>query len=307
MSVSVSRFGRVAVVYGGPNSEREVSLASGARVLEGLREAGVDAHGVDYDGTGRELLRALDGFDRAFLILHGAPGEDGTVQGALETIGLPYTGSGVRESAVAMDKALCKQLWRAAGVPTPQWREVTDERQLETVAEALGLPLVVKPACEGSSVGVGRAFDGESLLSAWFEAARFDGTVIVEPLLPGPELTIAMLGGELLPLVRVEPAREFYDYEAKYADGTGTQYHVPTGLGSATEASIAELAKRAFDAVGVTSWGRADIMLDADGTPWFIDLNTAPGMTEHSLVPMAAKARGIGFPELVCRILESSL
>ena len=301
-----SGFGRVAVLYGGDSAEREVSLMSGSQVLAGLKSGGVDAHGLD---KGADLLEqlAVGGFDRAFIILHGRGGEDGTVQGALETLGLPYTGSGVLGSALAMDKHRTKLVWRALGIPTPEFAIVGDERDLATAGEALGFPLAVKPVHEGSSIGMGRAHDEESLQVAWFEAARFDTQVLVEPWIEGVEYTASILAGQALPLIRLATPREFYDYQAKYADGSGTEYACPCGLPQRREAEIAELAMAAFDAVGACGWGRVDFLCDANGRPYFIDVNTAPGMTSHSLVPMAAQAARIEFDELVWRILETSL
>lgn len=302
---SAAEFGRVAVVFGGDSAEREVSLDSGREVLAGLLEAGVDAHGID---KGADLMARLheEGFARVFNILHGRGGEDGTLQGALEVAGVPYTGSGVLGSALTMDKQRCKLVWQASGVPTLDFRVVRDERELMAAGEAIGFPLAVKPVREGSSVGVGRAADDEDLHSAWFEASRYDAEVLVEPWIDGVEYTAAILDGEALPLVRLEPARDFYDYEAKYADDSGTCYHCPCGLPAEREARLRALALQAFDSVGAGGWARIDFICDAAGDPWFLDVNTAPGMTTHSLVPMAARAAGIEFPELVTRILETS-
>jgi len=302
-------FGKVAVLLGGRSAEREVSLASGDGVLRALRNAGVDAHPVDTGlMSGVELLAHLEGerFERAFIVLHGRGGEDGTVQGALETIGMPYTGSGVLGSALAMDKHRTKLVWRSLGIPTPDHVVVRGEDELAGAVRDVGFPAFVKPVHEGSSVGMAPVDDEESLHRAWFEAARFDDDVLVERRVDGPEYTASILGREVLPLIRLEPARSFYDYEAKYADGAGTRYHCPCGLAPHAEARLAELSLAAFDAVGARGWGRLDLLCDADGEPWFIDVNTAPGMTSHSLVPMAAAAAGLSFEALVVRILEES-
>ena len=300
-----ARFGRVAVVMGGDSAEREVSLASGAAVLAGLIEAGVDAHGLDKQP---DLLTRLTagGFDRVFLILHGRGGEDGTVQGALETIGMPYTGSGVLGSALAMDKHRAKAMWRAAGLPTPDSLCMREHADVAAAA-ALGFPLMVKPVHEGSSFGAARVDDAEALAAAWTDARRFDDEVLAERWIEGPEYTVGILGRRALPIIRVETARAIYDYEAKYADAAGTGYHCPCGLESVLEARFAELALAAVEVVGASGWGRVDLLCDDAGAPWLIDVNTAPGMTSHSLVPMAARAAGMSFSALVCAVLEQTL
>ena len=301
-----SEFGRVAVLYGGTSAEREVSLVSGAAVLAALERRGVDARGID---RGEDVADRLvhGGFDRVFIILHGRGGEDGTIQGALDTLGFPYTGSGVLGSALAMDKHRSKLMWRACGVPTPDFVMLESERRLPDAGAALGYPLVVKPVHEGSTIGVSKVRDDESLHRAWFEALRFDDEIIAEPFLTGPEYTAAILGDAELPLIRLETPHELYDYEAKYADGAGTRYHCPCGLGERTETTFKRLARTAFDVLGASGWGRVDFVCDGAGNPHFIDVNTAPGMTGHSLVPMAAEAIGIDFDDLVWRILETSL
>ena len=301
-----SAFGRVAVLYGGTSAEREVSLVSGAGVLAALARRGVDAHGIDRGADVTDRL-ARGGFDRVFIILHGRGGEDGTMQGALDTLGLPYTGSGVLGSALAMDKHRAKLVWRACGVPTPDFVTLDSERDLPDAGRALGYPLVVKPVHEGSTIGVSKVHDDESMHRAWFEALRFDSEVIAEPFLGGPEYTAAVLGEVELPLIRLETPHELYDYEAKYADGAGTRYHCPCGLDEGTENEFRRLARTAFDVLGASGWGRVDFVCDASGAPHFIDVNTAPGMTGHSLVPMAAEAVGVGYDDLVWRILETSL
>lgn len=300
-----SEFGRVAVLYGGVSAEREVSLVSGGGVLEALRRRGVDAQGID---RGDDVIdRLMSGnFDRAFIALHGRGGEDGTIQGALDTLGLPYTGSGVAGSALAMDKQRSKLVWRACEIATPDFVTLESERGLPEAASALGYPLVVKPVHEGSTIGVSKVHDDESLHRAWFEALRFDDEIIAEPFLNGAEYTAAILGDAELPLIRLETPHELYDYEAKYAEGAGTRYHCPCGLDEDTEARFKRLARAAFDALGATGWGRVDFVCDGAGDPYFIDVNTAPGMTSHSLVPMAAQAVGVDYDDLVWRILETS-
>ena len=301
-----SAFGRVAVLYGGTSAEREVSLVSGAAVLAALERGGVDAQGIDRREDVVERL-VSGGFDRVFIILHGRGGEDGTIQGVLDTLGIPYTGSGVLGSALAMDKHRSKLVWRACGVPTPDFVMLESERRLPDAGKALGYPLVVKPVHEGSTIGVSKVHDDESLHRAWFEALRFDDEVLAEPFLAGPEYTAAILGDAALPLIRLETPHELYDYDAKYADGAGTRYHCPCGLDERSEATFRQLARTAFDVLGASGWGRVDFVCDGSGNPQFIDVNTAPGMTGHSLVPMAAAAIGIDFDDLVWRILETSL
>lgn len=297
-------FGKVAVLMGGISAEREISLKSGQAVLAALRRQGIDAHGVD---VGRDVLRVLEagGFDRAFIALHGRFGEDGVIQGALETLGLPYTGSGVLGSALAMDKLRSKQLWRGAGIPTPEFELLHAGCDLAQVVERLGLPLFVKPACEGSSIGISKVTAADQLEAAWEKAARYDERVIAERGIVGQELTAALLGDEDLPLIRLETATEFYDYEAKYVR-EDTRYHCPSGLAPHDERRIQRLARAAFEALSCSGWGRVDVMLDAQGNPYVLEVNTVPGMTDHSLVPKAAQQAGIGFDELVWRILETS-
>ena len=301
-----SGFGRVAVLYGGTSAERDVSLVSGAAVLAALERRGVDAHGID---RGEDVVERLvsGGFDRVFIILHGRGGEDGTIQGALETLRIPYTGSGVLGSALAMDKHRSKLVWRACDLPTPDFVMLTSERGLPDAGKALGYPLVVKPVHEGSTIGVSKVHDDESLHRAWFEALRFDNEIIAEPFLGGPEYTAAILGDAGLPLIRLQTPHELYDYEAKYADGAGTRYHCPCGLDARTETAFKRLARTAFDVLGASGWGRVDFICNGAGNPHFIDVNTAPGMTSHSLVPIAAQAIGIDFDDLVWRILETSV
>lgn len=295
-------FGRVAVLMGGWSAEREISLLSGAAVCAGLIERNIDAVAVDIN---RQRLLGLkdEGFDRAWVALHGAGGEDGVAQAALELLGLPYTGSGILASALAMDKRRCKALWAGQGIPTPAWRLLDGDSDPAQVVAELGLPLFVKPAREGSSLGMTRVDDAQALAAAHAEAARYDTDVLGERYIAGPEYTAAVLGDQVLPMLRIEAAGGFYDYRAKYQCDT-TRYHCPSGLSQAQEERFAELSLQAFRTVGARGWGRVDFLLDSDGEPWFLELNTVPGMTSHSLVPMAARAAGIGFPELVERILD---
>ncbi|MEX0607367.1 MAG: D-alanine--D-alanine ligase [Halofilum sp. (in: g-proteobacteria)] len=299
-----ARLGHVAVVYGGWSAEREISLKSGRAVLAGLERAGVDAVGVDAD---RDILRVLadGGFDRVFLVLHGRGGEDGQIQGGLEILGLPYTGSGVLGSALAMDKLRSKRFWAGAGFPTPPWQALAGREDAAKAVEALGLPLMIKPALEGSSIGMTKLSAREGAAEAWDQAAQF-GPVLAERFIDGSEVTVSLLGDRALPPIRLETPRDFYDYAAKYEAGT-TQYHLPSGLEAAIEARCRKLALEAFAALGGAGWGRVDLMLDGDGEPWLIEANTAPGMTEHSLVPKSAAHDGIGFDELVVRVLAQTL
>ncbi len=304
-NISADMFGKVAVLMGGTSAEREISLNSGHAVLAALQGRGVDAHAVD---VGADIIPVLEQgkFDRAFVMLHGRGGEDGVIQGALEVMGIPYTGSGVLASALCMDKLRSKQIWQASGVPTPGFVMLNEATDLETVIAQLGLPLIVKPSQEGSSIGMTRVTEASQLQGAWDTAAQYDTDVMAEQWISGSEYTAAILGHEVLPLIRIETGREFYDFDAKYVDDT-TRFICPCGLDEASEKEMQALALRAFDLLGAEAWGRIDFMCDADGQPWFIEANTLPGMTDHSLVPMAAHAAGIEFDELVVRILVSSL
>ncbi len=299
-------FGRVAVLAGGASAEREISLETGRAALEALRAAGVAAELVDPARDGLDAVLG-GGWDRAFVALHGRGGEDGVMQGALEAAGIPYTGSGVLGSALAMDKVRAKRVWQGEALPTPQFRVVTDPDGIERALRELELPLMVKPAREGSSIGMTRVDDPDMLPMAWDAARAHDAEVIVERCIEGEEYTAAVLGNEVLPLIRLETARAFYDYEAKYADDAGTRYHCPCGLDRPRERALQQLAWRAFRALGCSGWGRVDLMLDRDGLPWLLEVNTVPGLTAHSLVPMAARAVGMDLGRLVWRILESSL
>jgi len=297
-------FGKVAVLMGGPSAERDVSLKSGRAVMEALRRRDVDAHAID---AGHDILRVLDRkhFARAFIVLHGRWGEDGVIQGALEVLGLPYTGSGVLASALGMDKLRSKYIWSAAGIPTPPFMLLAPDMRADEVIDRLGLPLFIKPVREGSSLGMSKVTKAAELGVARTKAARYDDAVIAERAINGPELTVAVLQGEALPVIRIETPRSFYDYEAKYLLDS-TRYHCPAGLDSGTEQRMRTLALDAFNAIGAYGWGRVDIMLDEKGDAHVLEINTVPGMTDHSLVPKAARQAGIDFEELVVQILESS-
>jgi D-alanine-D-alanine ligase len=289
---------------GGKSAEREISLKSGTMVLNALRKSGVDAHAFDPRDSGLEELKAQR-FERVFIALHGRLGEDGTVQGALEYLGMPYTGSGVMASALAMDKWRTKLLWQAAGLPTPAWELVTARTDPAGLAARLKLPLMMKPAREGSSIGMSKVTSVEKIAPARELAARYDDVVIAERFIEGMELTAGILGDEPLPVIRLETPREFYDYEAKYfADDT--RYILPCGLPADQERSLQALSLEAFRVLGCSGWGRVDLMLDRAGKPSLLEVNTIPGMTDHSLVPMAARAKGISFEDLCLRILETA-
>ena len=299
-----AKFGKVAVLMGGRSAEREISLKSGTMVLNALTKSGVDAHAFDPRDSGLESLKSQR-FERAFIALHGRFGEDGTVQGALEYLGIPYTGSGVMASALAMDKWRTKLLWRAAGLPTPAYELINVRTDPAGLAARLGLPLMVKPAREGSSIGMSKVTSIEKIAPARELAARYDDIVIAERFIEGMELTAGILGEQPLPLIRLETPREFYDYQAKYfADDT--RYICPCGLPAAQEQSIQQAALEAFRVLGCSGWGRVDAMLDRDGGLHLLEVNTIPGMTDHSLVPMAARACGISFEDLCVRILETA-
>jgi D-alanine-D-alanine ligase len=301
MTSSSRSFGKVAVMFGGRSAEREVSLKSGSMVLAALKDKAVDAHAFDpAERPLEDLVR--EGFERVFIALHGRFGEDGTVQGALELMGIPYTGSGVLASAVAMDKWRTKLLWRSCGVSTPPCELLDENTDFAAVAQRLGVPIMVKPANEGSSIGMSKVRDAGDLESAYRLAARHDTVVIAEQFIAGTELTGAILGRWPLPLIRLETGRDFYDYEAKYI-ANDTRYIVPCGLPPESENAIQEEALRAFDVLGCRGWGRVDVMLDRAGKPYFLEVNTSPGMTDHSLVPMAAKQAGVSYAELCVQIL----
>jgi D-alanine-D-alanine ligase len=295
-------FGRVAVLMGGKSAEREVSLKSGGMVLKALQQKGVDAHAFDPKERGVEdLVRGR--FDRAFIALHGRFGEDGTLQGILEWLGIPYTGSGVLASALAMDKVRTKRIWLAERLPTAPYAVLTKDSDLKAVIRRLGAPLFVKPASEGSSVGMSKVKRAGELEEAFALAVNYDPVVIAEKFIAGPELTVAIVGDEVLPIIRIETPREFYDYEAKYI-ANDTRYLIPCGLPKAKEKQLQALCLKAFRALGCRGWGRVDLMLDRQGRPYLLEINTSPGMTDHSLVPMAARAVGISYEDLCVKILE---
>jgi len=297
-------FGRVAVLMGGWSSEREVSLWSGNKVLEALRARGVDAHAVDADR--RNVLTLRDaGYDRAFNLLHGTGGEDGTVQAVLELQGIAYPGCGVLASALAMDKLRSKRIWKAEGLPTPNYRVVSDVAAARTAAKQFGYPLIIKPTADGSSVGISKVKTADQVEAA-FALARGPGrTVMAEVFVTGAEYTCAILDGAALPLIRIEPDGEFYDYNAKYLSDN-TRYICPAALDPAHELRLQKLCVDAFDLLDGCGWARVDFMLDIGGEPWLIEVNTLPGMTSHSLVPMAAHAVGMSFEDLCWAVLETS-
>ncbi|WP_281983796.1 D-alanine--D-alanine ligase [Azonexus hydrophilus] len=296
----MSGFGKVAVLFGGTSAEREVSLNSGSRVLAALLGQGIDAHAFD---PAEQPLDALKGYDRAFIALHGRHGEDGTIQGALEVMHIPYTGSGVLASALAMDKFRTKLMWQAVGLPIPEYALLKADSDFTDIEEELGLPLFVKPAREGSSIGVTKVKTPGALKAAYEEAARHDPLVIAEKGVMGGEYTVGIVGDEVLPIIKIEPATEWYDYEAKY-NRDDTQYLCPCGLPEAKEMQIRAQALEAFRMLGGRGWGRVDFLMDEDGNHYFLEVNTAPGMTDHSLVPMGARAAGMDYPALVRRVLE---
>ncbi|HUS24038.1 MAG TPA: D-alanine--D-alanine ligase [Candidatus Binatia bacterium] len=299
-------FGRVAVLMGGWSAEREVSLWSGQGVHQALGERGVDAVAVDASKA-TVLTLGQAGYARAFNVLHGTGGEDGTLQAVLDLQGIPYTGSGVLASALAMDKLRTKRLWKAENLPTPDYLYLRSPDQLDEAAQRLGLPLVIKPSEEGSSVGVTIVRSAAALARAFDEARGTSGRVVMaEAYIAGGEYTCAVLDGEALPLIRIEPPGEFYDYHAKYISND-TRYHCPAGLPAAQEIELQQVCLRAFELLGARGWGRVDFMLDAQGQPWLIEVNLVPGMTSHSLVPMAARARGMSYPDLCWALLETTL
>jgi D-alanine-D-alanine ligase len=302
----MSEFGKVAVLLGGPSSEREISFLSGNAVLAALRSRGVDAHA--FDPAERSLFELkTEGFSRAFIALHGRFGEDGTVQGALETLGIPYTGSGVMGSALAMDKWRTKLVWLASGVPTPRYRVVDTATDWWSVVAELGLPLIVKPAREGSTIGISKvtAVDHDELAVAYRAAREHDDLVLVEEFVAGIELTVGILNERPLPSIRIEAPQGNYDYHHKYFSDE-TRYYCPSGIAEAAERAIQAQSLQAFLLVGATGWGRLDLILRPDGTWQFLEANTSPGMTGHSLVPMAAKQAGIAFPDLCVEILRGA-
>ncbi len=303
-ATAAAEFGKVAVLFGGGSTEREISLKSGNAVLEALRRRGVDAHPFDPARAPLSQL-ATDGHARAFIALHGPGGEDGTVQGALECLGIPYTGSGVLGSAVGMDKLRTKRLAAAVGIGTTDCIVLRGPQDFEACLAPLGLPMIVKPATQGSSVGMTKVERATDLPAAYAAAAATDDSVFAEAWVTGGEYTVAILKGRALPSIRIETPAAFYDYEAKYFRND-TKYHCPSGLGPEAEAHLAALAQGTFAATGAQGWGRVDFMTDRTGRPLLLEINTVPGMTDHSLVPMAARAVGIDFETLCWRVLETS-
>ena len=298
-------FGKVAVVMGGTSAERDISIKSGMAVFESLKSQGIDAIAIDIK---ENLIEAIVGkkIDRVFNIIHGRGGEDGVLQGVLDVLKIPYTGSDLMASALTMDKLRTKLCWQGAGLVTPKWFILKNEQQIDFCAEALGFPVIVKPAQEGSSIGVSRASNKSELKKALLVAGRYQCDVLVEAWVQGDEYTVAVLDGEALPVIRLETDSVFYDFEAKYQSDS-TQYHCPCGLSSQQENGLKTLAVEACDVVGVKGWGRVDMFIDTQGDAQLIEVNTVPGMTDHSLVPMAAKKDGCEFDELVWRILETSV
>ena len=300
-----TKFGKVAVLMGGWAAEREVSLSSGAAVLSALQSSGIDAHEID---VGRDILSVLQAgqYDRAFIVLHGRGGEDGVMQGALEVLQLPYTGCGVMASAISMDKLMTKRVWIGSNLPTPKFEMLTAESDFDAVVERLGLPLMVKPVTEGSSIGMAKVTKADQLEAAWKVADKYDDQVFAEQWIEGDEYTCAILANEAQPLIRLEVQGGFYDYEAKY-QSNDTKYHCPCGLNKEDESDLQALSTQAFSAVNGKGWGRVDMIRDKSGKTWLIEVNTVPGMTDHSLVPMAAEANGISFENLAIKILETTV
>lgn len=301
----ISQFGRVGVLYGGTSSEREISLMSGEAIYAALKKVGVNVVAIDVQ---TDILLQLNqhNLDYVFIALHGPGGEDGTLQGALEYLQLPYTGSGVLASALAMDKQRCKQLWQGIGLPTCDFFILSEETDWHSVLASLGGKAMVKPACEGSSIGMSRVENVDQLKNAWQHAASFDSVVIAEPLLEGEEYTVAILANQALPSIRIRSEEVFYDYQAKYFSDE-TSYFCPSGLSEQRETEIRKLSLDAFNSLGCSGWGRVDLMVDSQGAFQLLEVNTVPGMTSHSLVPMAAIASGIDFDQLVMQILKGAL
>jgi D-alanine-D-alanine ligase len=300
----MSDFRKVAVLMGGWSAEREVSLNSGTAVLNALTKQGINAVGVDVT---RDICKELKeaNYSHVFNMMHGRGGEDGVVQGVLELLKIPYTGSGVLGSALAMDKLRCKQVWQALSLPTPEYKELNSVEDCEMALAQLGLPMMVKPVLEGSSIGISKVNTSEEMLPAWELAKKSGGTIIAEKFIQGEEYTAAILGDRVLPMIRLHTDNDFYDYQAKYVSND-TQYIYPCGLSKKYETELAGMVMRAFKAVMAKGWGRVDFMLDSNNQPWLIEVNTVPGMTDHSLVPMAAQHAGISFEELVLNILQGA-
>ncbi len=300
----VQGFGRVAVLMGGCSAEREVSLRSGNAVLEALLRCGVNAFGLDLTEQAVAQLTA-EKFDRAFIALHGRGGEDGSIQGVLEWLRIPYTGSDVMASALGMDKFKCKQVWQGLGLPTPASSLLSPDTNAQQLVAKLGLPLMVKPAHEGSSIGMSKVTSTEQLAAAYLEASRYDTRILAERFITGTEFTASIVDGVALPVIGLKTSHDFYDFNAKYT-ATDTQYLLPCGLTPEEEQAIQQLALDAYQAVGCESWGRVDIMVDEQKQPWLLEVNTSPGMTDHSLVPQAAAFAGISFDQLVVNILATA-
>ncbi|MGY8625256.1 D-alanine--D-alanine ligase [Chromobacterium violaceum] len=299
----MKQYGKVAVLMGGSSSEREVSLMSGAGVLSALRSKGVDAHGFDPSEKPLSALKE-EGFDCVFNILHGPFGEDGTLQGALEALGMPYTGCGVMASAIAMDKWRTKLLWKGAGLPIPAFELLDENSDFDAIERQLGLPIFVKPSTEGSSIGVTKVKQPGELRAAFDEARKYDKVVIAEQFIGGGEYTCAVIGETAYPTIKIEPATEYYDYQAKYFRDD-TVYRCPSGLAPEVEARARELALKAFKVLGCRGWSRVDFLMDEAGEIYLLEANTSPGMTSHSLVPMAARAEGIAYEDLCLKVLDT--
>lgn len=299
---NMNRFGKVAVLFGGKSGERAISIKSGSAVLAALQRQGVNAHAFD---PATQELNELKQFDRVFIALHGRYGEDGTIQGALELMGIPYTGSGVMASSVGMDKWRTKLLWKANGIKTPDFKVLNAQSNFAEIESELGLPLFVKPANEGSSIGISKVKEAGGLPLAYALAAKSDPLVIAEKFVGGGEYTVGILGEKVLPVIRIVPKNEFYDFDAKYLRDD-TEYRIPSGLSAEKEAEIQLEAMQAFQVIGCQGWGRVDFLMDDNGNHYFLEVNTSPGMTDHSLVPMAAKSIGISFDELVIQVLTSA-
>ena len=302
---NASKFGKVAVLFGGKSAEREVSLDSGNAVLEALLRSGVQAEA--FDPKHRSVTELVN-YDRAFIVLHGRGGEDGQIQGTLEWLDVPYTGTGVQGSAIGMDKIKTKQIWQGTDLPTAPYRIISKDSNIDEIVDSLGLPVIIKPVHEGSSIGMSKVEKKEDFAQAIAKATEHDAIVMAEKWITGCEYTIVVLNGEALPVIRLEPPKDvaFYDYDAKY-QRNDVQYGIPSGLSETDEKQLQQLTLRAFQAVGASGWGRVDAMQDEQGNFWLLEINTVPGMTSHSLVPKAAKAVGVGFDELCVAILEQTL
>lgn len=304
MSKSLSKFGKIGVLFGGNSAERAISLRSGNAVLSALENLGADVVGIDVRFD-ENLFNQLQNIDAAFIALHGRGGEDGVIQAILQALNIPYTGSGVAASAIAMDKLKTKYIWAGMGLPTPKFQAIKSREQIKGVINALGGSVMVKPPHEGSSIGMSRASNETELLAAFEKAQEHDEEILLETWVDGPEFTCTILNGEALPVIRLKTPNEFYDFDAKYQSNS-TEYLIPCSLSEQQEAQLKALSLQAFQAVGCEGWGRVDSMMDEAGNFWLLEVNTVPGMTDHSLVPMAAKAQGYSFEQLVEVILQST-